>query len=150
MLRRRAPIRGPRSARRADETVLAVLRFAREHMAQSARDGFSARPRAVYGRAGEPCPRCGDADPQRRAGRAEPHDLLVPGMPALIRVGHRGAPAVAPDNTLASFDAALAIGVDMIEFDVLPAPRRGPTSSSSRTTTARSTTRDVARRWRRR
>jgi len=45
----------------------------------------------------------------------------VSGLSALIRVGHRGAPAVAQDNTLASFDAALAIGVDMIEFDVLPA-----------------------------
>ena len=42
-------------------------------------------------------------------------------MPALIRVGHRGAPVFAPDNTIAGFDAALAIGVDMIEFDVLPA-----------------------------
>jgi glycerophosphoryl diester phosphodiesterase len=42
-------------------------------------------------------------------------------MPALIRVGHRGAPALAPDNTVASFDAALAVGVDMLEFDVLPA-----------------------------
>ena len=41
-------------------------------------------------------------------------------MPGLIRVGHRGAPAVADDNTLASFDAALVIGVDMIEFDILP------------------------------
>jgi glycerophosphoryl diester phosphodiesterase len=41
-------------------------------------------------------------------------------MPALIRVGHRGAPAVAADNTLESFDAAVAIGVDMIEFDLLP------------------------------
>jgi len=40
-------------------------------------------------------------------------------MPALIRVGHKGAPALAPGNTLASFDAALAAGVDMIEFDVL-------------------------------
>jgi glycerophosphoryl diester phosphodiesterase len=48
----------------------------------------------------------------------------VPGVPALIRVGHRGAPAVAPDNTLESFDAAVAIGVDMIEFDVLPGRRR--------------------------
>ena len=45
-------------------------------------------------------------------------------MPALIRVGHRGAPAVAADNTLASFDAAVAIGVDMIEFDVLPGRTR--------------------------
>ncbi len=46
-------------------------------------------------------------------------------MPALIRVGHRGAPVFAPDNTIASFDAALAVGVDMIEFDILPA-RRNP------------------------
>jgi endonuclease VIII len=42
-----------------EETVLAAVRFAREQMAQSARDGFAARPRAVYGRVGEPCPRCG-------------------------------------------------------------------------------------------
>ena len=45
-------------------------------------------------------------------------------MPALIRVGHRGAPALAPDNTIESFDAAVAIGVDMIEFDVLPGRTR--------------------------
>ncbi len=36
------------------------------------------------------------------------------------RVGHKGAHVIAPGNTLASFDAALAHGVDMIEFDVLP------------------------------
>jgi glycerophosphoryl diester phosphodiesterase len=41
-------------------------------------------------------------------------------VPALIRVGHRGAPVFAPDNTIAGFDAAIAVGVDMIEFDVLP------------------------------
>jgi glycerophosphoryl diester phosphodiesterase len=35
------------------------------------------------------------------------------------RVGHKGAHHIAPGNTLASFDAALAAGVDMIEFDVL-------------------------------
>ncbi len=34
------------------------------------------------------------------------------------RVGHRGAHAVVKGNTLASFDAALDLGVDMIEFDV--------------------------------
>jgi glycerophosphoryl diester phosphodiesterase len=34
------------------------------------------------------------------------------------RVGHRGAHAVVRGNTLASFDAALELGVDMIEFDV--------------------------------
>lgn len=36
------------------------------------------------------------------------------------RIGHKGADHIAPGNTLASFDAALAAGVDMIEFDVLP------------------------------
>ncbi len=36
-----------------------------------------------------------------------------------LRVGHKGAARIAPGNTLASFDAALAAGVDMIEFDVL-------------------------------
>jgi glycerophosphoryl diester phosphodiesterase len=35
-------------------------------------------------------------------------------------VGHKGADLIAPGNTYASFDAALAAGVDMIEFDVLP------------------------------
>ena len=35
------------------------------------------------------------------------------------RVGHKGADLVAPGNTLPSFEAALAAGVDMIEFDVL-------------------------------
>jgi glycerophosphoryl diester phosphodiesterase len=46
-------------------------------------------------------------------------------MPAVIRVGHKGADAIVPGNTLASFDAALAAGVDMIEFDVLAKPRNG-------------------------
>jgi endonuclease-8 len=44
----------------SDEQVAAIIAFAREHMSQSARDGFEARPRAVYNRAGEPCPRCGE------------------------------------------------------------------------------------------
>jgi glycerophosphoryl diester phosphodiesterase len=34
------------------------------------------------------------------------------------RIGHGGASAVVRGNTLASFEAALEIGVDMIEFDV--------------------------------
>lgn len=34
------------------------------------------------------------------------------------RIGHGGASALAPANTLASFDAALDVGIDMIEFDV--------------------------------
>lgn len=39
------------------------------------------------------------------------------------RVGHKGAGQLAPGNTVASFDAALEAGVDVIEFDVLR--RRG-------------------------
>ena len=35
------------------------------------------------------------------------------------RVGHKGADLIAPGNTVASFEAALAADVDMIEFDVL-------------------------------
>ena len=38
----------------------------------------------------------------------------------MLRVGHKGADAVVPGNTLESFDAARGLGVDMIEFDVLP------------------------------
>jgi len=34
------------------------------------------------------------------------------------RIGHGGASALAPGNTLAAFDVALEHGVDMIEFDV--------------------------------
>jgi glycerophosphoryl diester phosphodiesterase len=34
-------------------------------------------------------------------------------------IGHRGAAALAPENTLESFRAAAAAGVDLIEFDVL-------------------------------
>src|ERR1700747_1794317 len=41
------------------------------------------------------------------------------------RVGHKGGAHSEPGNTLASFDAALAHGVDMIELDVLPEHRDG-------------------------
>ena len=44
---------------------------------------------------------------------------LLRGDGPLLRVGHRGAAALAPENTLRSFEAALALGVDAIEFDVL-------------------------------
>jgi glycerophosphoryl diester phosphodiesterase len=37
-----------------------------------------------------------------------------------ILIGHGGASAIAPANTIASFDAARRAGVDMIEFDVRP------------------------------
>jgi glycerophosphoryl diester phosphodiesterase len=41
------------------------------------------------------------------------------------RVGHKGADLIAPGNTAPSFDAAVEAGVDMIEFDVLPANADG-------------------------
>jgi glycerophosphoryl diester phosphodiesterase len=47
-------------------------------------------------------------------------------LPALRRVGHKGADHITPGNTAASFDAALAAGVDMIEFDVLPEDMHRP------------------------
>ena len=50
---------------------------------------------------------------------------LLRGDGPLIRVGHRGAAALAPENTLASFDVAVAHGVDAIEFDVVD-PGDGP------------------------
>jgi glycerophosphoryl diester phosphodiesterase len=45
------------------------------------------------------------------------------------RVGHKGADLIAPGNSAASFDAALAAGVDMIEFDVLARDRHDPAGS---------------------
>jgi glycerophosphoryl diester phosphodiesterase len=47
---------------------------------------------------------------------------ILRGEGPLIRVGHRGAAAVAPENTVRAFEAALEIGVDAIEFDVLDLP----------------------------
>lgn len=39
-------------------------------------------------------------------------------MKKWLRIAHRGAPAYAPENTLAAFGKALEIGVDGIEFDI--------------------------------
>jgi glycerophosphoryl diester phosphodiesterase len=36
----------------------------------------------------------------------------------MLRVGHRGARAYAPENTLASFKKAIELGVDAVELDV--------------------------------
>ena len=38
----------------------------------------------------------------------------------MLRIGHRGAAALAPENTVAAVEAAVAAGVDGIEFDVCP------------------------------
>ena len=106
-------------------------------MQQSARDGDAdARPRGLRP-AGRPCPRCGDA---RSAQRGQWDDnrptFWCPGCQRVRRVGHKGADLIAPGNTPAAFDAALAAGVDMIEFDVLPERRStAPASCTSPTTT---------------
>ena len=39
-----------------------------------------------------------------------------------LRIGHRGAPTLAPENTLPSFAAALDHGMDIVELDVLALP----------------------------
>ncbi|MEA2170140.1 MAG: glycerophosphoryl diester phosphodiesterase [Solirubrobacteraceae bacterium] len=62
-------------------------------------------------------------------------------MSDVIRVGHKGADLLAPGNTTASFDAALAAGVDMIEFDVLPEVHHDP---ASRLVLAHDYTKDTA------
>ncbi len=36
----------------------------------------------------------------------------------MIIIAHRGASAVAPENTLAAFKEAIRVGADMIELDV--------------------------------
>jgi len=45
--------------------------------------------------------------------------MIEPSLKRMRRVGHKGAAHIEPGNTLASFDAALQHGVDMIELDVL-------------------------------
>lgn len=41
------------------------------------------------------------------------------GAAGYFRVGHRGAAAVAPENTIAALEAALALGIDVVELDVV-------------------------------
>ena len=49
--------------------------------------------------------------------------LKTTGRPLVI--GHRGAAAVAPENTLAALEAAVAARVDLVEFDISPGLRLG-------------------------
>lgn len=43
----------------------------------------------------------------------------------VLRIGHRGAASLAPENTIRSLRAGVAHGVNLVEFDVLDLPR-GP------------------------
>ncbi len=43
---------------------------------------------------------------------------MWPSLPYPLIIGHRGSPVHAPENTLASFEVAVAQGADAIEFDV--------------------------------
>ena len=61
------------------------------------------------------------ARPWRRAGGGV-IDLCRPAGGRVLRIGHRGAAHLAPENTLEAFRAAVAVGVDLIEFDVLDLP----------------------------
>jgi glycerophosphoryl diester phosphodiesterase len=49
----------------------------------------------------------------------EPAEGKREDIPAYRRVGHKGADAIVMGNTARSFDAAVEVGVDMIELDVL-------------------------------
>ena len=69
--------------------------------------GYFDRSLAAYGREGEPCPRCGTADPAQRV--HEPVELLLPVLPAGPRV--RAAPAhswLIPSSSLALVDRSLS------------------------------------------
>ena len=46
-----------------------------------------------------------------------PHDAFGPGSPVRV-IGHRGAAAAAPENTLPSFRHAVSVGADGVELDL--------------------------------
>jgi endonuclease-8 len=55
-------------ARVSDDEALRIVRLARPRMQQSALDGHQKRFKAIYNRAGMPCPRCGERILQRGQG----------------------------------------------------------------------------------
>jgi glycerophosphoryl diester phosphodiesterase len=44
---------------------------------------------------------------------------------AILKIGHRGAPALAPENTVESLAAAIDHGVDLVEIDVITSDQTG-------------------------
>jgi glycerophosphoryl diester phosphodiesterase len=68
-----------------------------------------------------------------RHDRRRPQALKVlRGDGPLLRIGHRGAAALAPANTIAAAEAALAYGADLVELDVFGGPDRKLVLSHSR------------------
>jgi endonuclease VIII len=63
----------------ADEEAAVLVNLARKLMRESVRHGSGARPRAVYGRAGLPCPRCGTIVRQGRQGDNNRTTFWCPG-----------------------------------------------------------------------
>ncbi|MBA3327144.1 MAG: Fpg/Nei family DNA glycosylase [Solirubrobacterales bacterium] len=57
------------TGRVSDEEALAVVHATRPRMQQSAREGMQDRLKLIYGRAGRPCPRCGE--PIAQAGQGD-------------------------------------------------------------------------------
>jgi glycerophosphoryl diester phosphodiesterase len=49
---------------------------------------------------------------------------LLRGDGPVLKIGHRGAAALAPPNTIAAVEVALAHGVDLVELDVFGRPDR--------------------------
>ncbi|HKB19384.1 MAG TPA: glycerophosphodiester phosphodiesterase [Gaiellaceae bacterium] len=68
----------------------------------------------MHGLVGHPSERTGRID------RIQPKPLrLLRGDGPLLKIGHRGAAALAPANTIEAAEAALVHGADLIELDVL-------------------------------
>lgn len=59
------------TGRVSDEEAMAIVDAARPRMQRSARDGNQTRFRRIYGKAGQPCPRCGEASEIRSRGQWE-------------------------------------------------------------------------------
>jgi endonuclease VIII len=55
----------------SDEEALALIAAIRPRMQRSASDGYQSRGERAYGRAGQPCPRCGPGSPIRSRGQGE-------------------------------------------------------------------------------
>ncbi len=66
----------------SDDEALRIVRAARPPMLEAARSGFQARERSVYGRRGQPCPRCGTSIRARGQGEDNRTTYWCPGCQA--------------------------------------------------------------------